>query len=79
MNLEKITKADLAEEMGVSRAYITMIANGTRKPSAEFVNKMESLGFTMSVNVNNLDSNALTLNQQVTSSILVRLISPSQL
>ena len=28
-----ITKAQLARELGVSRAYITMIANGKRKPS----------------------------------------------
>jgi len=47
-----------------------MIANGKRIPSVDFVNKMENLGFTLSANVNNLDSNVLTLNQQVQHSIL---------
>ncbi|MCJ7792239.1 MAG: helix-turn-helix transcriptional regulator [Dehalococcoidia bacterium] len=39
-----ITKAELARQLGVSRAYITMIANGTRKPSQDIVNKLQGLG-----------------------------------
>ena len=33
-------KAQLARELGVSRAYITMIASGRRKPSKKLVNKL---------------------------------------
>jgi transcriptional regulator with XRE-family HTH domain len=43
-----ITKAQLARELGVSRAYITMIANGKRKPSQKFVNKINRLNVNTS-------------------------------
>ncbi len=46
-----ITKAELARQLGVARAYITMIANGKRKPSQDIVNKLQGLG------VNNLNVN----------------------
>ena len=36
-----MSKSELAAELGVSRAYISMIASGKRKPSQEFVNKLE--------------------------------------
>lgn len=68
-----ITKSDIARELGVSRAYVTMIANGKRKPSPDIVNKMESLGFTTKQTVNKSNTNSLTLNQQVPSSSLGRL------
>ena len=32
MHNERITYEDLANEMGVTKAYISMILNGTRKP-----------------------------------------------
>ncbi len=43
INGSKITKAQLARELGVSRAYITMIANGKRKPSKKLVNKLGNI------------------------------------
>ena len=45
---QEITKAELARQLGVSRAYITMIANGKRKPSREVVNKLDSIGVNIS-------------------------------
>ena len=62
MKQKTITKAELARQLGVSRAYVTMIANGKRKPSEDIVNKVEA--------------NSLTLNQQVTGSTPVRLTTP---
>lgn len=32
MHVHKITSKELAEEMGVSRQYVSMILNGTRSP-----------------------------------------------
>jgi len=46
-----ITKAELARQLGVSRAYITMIANGKRKPSQDIVNRLQGLGVNK-LNVN---------------------------
>ena len=43
-----LSKAELAREIGVSRAYVTMLANGKRKPSQEVVNKLHSLGVNIS-------------------------------
>jgi len=40
INDSKITKAQLAKELGVSRAYITMIANGKRKPSQDIARRL---------------------------------------
>ncbi|MFC1987175.1 helix-turn-helix domain-containing protein [Chloroflexota bacterium] len=54
-----ISKAELARHIGVSRAYVTMLFNGKRSPTEEIVNKLHALG--------------VTLNQQVTGSIPVRL------
>ena len=73
MSKENVTMSDIAKELGVSRAYISMIASGKRKPNKDFVNKLENLGVTTKLNVNKLDTNSLTLNQQVTGSIPVRL------
>ena len=36
-------KAGLARQLGVSRAYMTMITNGKRKPSNDVVNKLGSI------------------------------------
>ena len=33
MHNERVTYDELAEEMGVSKAYVSMILNGDRKPS----------------------------------------------
>jgi len=67
-----IRMSDIAAELGVSRAYISMIASGKRKPSKDFVNKLEDLGVTAKLNVNNSDTNSLTLNQQVRGSSPLR-------
>lgn len=32
MHVEEITQQDLAEELGTSKAYISMMLNGARKP-----------------------------------------------
>ena len=32
MHNERVTRTELAAEMGVGKAYVTMILNGTRKP-----------------------------------------------
>ena len=45
-----ITKAQLARELGVSRAYITMITSGKRKPSKIIADKLNRL------NVNNVNT-----------------------
>jgi len=63
-----IAKAELARQLGVSRAYITMIANGRRKPSQDIVNKLNSLSFETNQIVNKTEANSLTLNQQVQGS-----------
>ena len=62
------TKAELARQLGVSRAYITMIANGKRKPSQDIVNKLNSLSFETNQIVNKSEANLVTLNQQVQGS-----------
>jgi len=38
-----MTKAELARQLGVSRAYITMLVNRKRKPTTEIVNKLKRL------------------------------------
>jgi len=62
------TKAELARQLGVSRAYITMIANGKRKPSEDIVNKLNTLSFETNQIVNKIEANSLTLNQPVQGS-----------
>jgi transcriptional regulator with XRE-family HTH domain len=39
-----MNKAELARQLGVSRAYVTMMCNGTKKPSQEMLTRIESLG-----------------------------------
>ena len=38
-----ITKAELARQLGVSKAYITMLCNGERKASQQLVNRIQTL------------------------------------
>jgi len=52
---QEITEAELALQLGVSRAYVTMLGNGRRKPSKEVVNKKRKLA------VNNTDYNISSL------------------
>ncbi len=48
-----ITKVELARQLGVSRAYITMITNGKRKPSEDIVNKLNGLGVNKQLQISN--------------------------
>ncbi|XZH52030.1 helix-turn-helix domain-containing protein [Clostridium perfringens] len=52
--LKGLNKSQLAREINVSPAYITMIENGTKTPSNEFIIR---LAFTLGVNPTELDSN----------------------
>ena len=52
-----MNKAELARQLGVSRAYVTMLASGKRKPSQEIVNKIRELA----VNNSNYSISSLTL------------------
>ena len=66
-----IKKAQLTRELGVSRAYITMINNGERKPSKEIVSKIRAIyGDKI---VNDRFGWSLTLNQPVGGSSAPRL------
>ena len=38
-----LTKSQLAKHLGVSRTYITLICQGKRQPSQQFVNKAQTL------------------------------------
>ena len=44
---KELTKAGLAKELGVSRAYISMLTSGKRKPSKKIINKLDTLGVTL--------------------------------
>jgi transcriptional regulator with XRE-family HTH domain len=39
----KISKAELASQLGVSRAYVTMLCSGRRKWTDELTNKLNGL------------------------------------
>ena len=41
-----LTKSQLAKHLGVSRTYITLICQGKRQPSQQFVNKAQTLAQT---------------------------------
>jgi transcriptional regulator with XRE-family HTH domain len=40
---QRMTKAELARHLGISRAYVTMLANGVRGPTQKIVNKIKEL------------------------------------
>ena len=46
-----ITKAEVARQLGISRAYVTMLVNGKRKPTKDIVNKLDTLGLTFNQGV----------------------------
>ena len=48
----KMNKAELARQLGVSRTYITLLANGKRKPSKSLVDKLAQLKLTPNAVVN---------------------------
>ena len=43
---KSITKAELARELGVSRTYVTLLAQGKRKPGQQLANKLNKLMLT---------------------------------
>jgi transcriptional regulator with XRE-family HTH domain len=43
MNKQTITKAEIARQLGVSRAYVTMLCNGKRKASDDLVLRIKGL------------------------------------
>ena len=47
-----ISKAQLARQLGVSRTYITLLAQGKRKPSKQMVGRLAALGLTANVTAN---------------------------
>ena len=53
---QEMTKAELARQLGVSRAYITMICSGKKKPSQKMLAKMKAI-MSQQV-VNNLVNNS---------------------
>jgi DNA-binding XRE family transcriptional regulator len=55
----RMTKAELARELGVSRSYITMIDQGKRTPSRKLTRKLKRLTG---------EANHLTFNQGVVGS-----------
>ncbi len=47
-----ITKAEIARQLGVSKAYISMIMGGKKKPSQDMMRKLHQLGVNLeSVNL----------------------------
>ena len=49
---ELTSKAELARQLGVSRTYITLLAQGKRKPSKRMVDRLAALGLTANLNAN---------------------------
>jgi transcriptional regulator with XRE-family HTH domain len=54
---QRMNKAELSRQLRVSRAYVTVLAIGKRKPSKEVVNKIRELA----VNNPNYSISSLTL------------------
>ena len=64
----KLSKAEIARQLKVSPAYVTMICGGQRNLSKRLQKKVNKLGLTN-------EFKNMTLNQQVTGSTPVRLTS----
>ena len=45
-------KAELARQLGVSRTYITLLAQGKKKPSKNMVDRLAALGLTANLTAN---------------------------
>jgi transcriptional regulator with XRE-family HTH domain len=43
---QRMNKAELARQVRVDRAYVTMLPNGKRKPRKETVNRLRELAVT---------------------------------
>jgi transcriptional regulator with XRE-family HTH domain len=47
-----MSKAELARQLGVSRTYITLLAQGKRKPSKCIFDRLAALGLTAKLDAN---------------------------
>ena len=47
-----ISKAEIARQLGVSRTYVTLLAQSKRKPSKKIVDKLTQLKLTRNADVN---------------------------
>ena len=77
---QEISRAELARRLGVSRTYVTLLLNNQRTPSHQVANKIRQLLLAADVSQRMHGPLAqlaeqLTLNQQVTGSIPVRLMN----
>ena len=58
MKTQKINQTELAEKCGVSKAYISMVLSGKRKPSKRLEEELVNIGFVNFSYKNNLLSHA---------------------
>jgi len=72
INSMPMSKAEIARQLGVSRTYVTLLAQGKRKPSKKIVDKLTRLKLTANLSVNSHAFEHLTFNQGVTGSRPVR-------
>ena len=63
-----ISKAELSRQLGVSRIYITLLAQGKRKPGKDMVDRLAALGLTAYLTANKGMHEHTTFNQGVTGS-----------
>jgi transcriptional regulator with XRE-family HTH domain len=47
-----ISKAELARQLGLSRTYVTLLAQGKRKPGKDMVDRLAALGLTANLTAN---------------------------
>ena len=47
-----MTQAELSKKLGVSKAYISMVLNGKKKPSKKLVSRLRELGIEVNSLVN---------------------------
>ena len=55
-------KSELARQLGVSRTYITLLAQGNRKPGKDMVDRLAALGLTANLNANQAMHEHTTFN-----------------
>lgn len=67
INSMPMSKAEIARQLGVSRTYVTLLAQGKRKPSKKIVDKLTRLKLTANLSVNSHAFEHLTFNQGVKS------------
>ena len=68
-----ISRAELARQLGVSRTYITLLAQGKRKPSQKIADKLAKLKLTANLGVNTCTHEQQTFNLLVAGSNPARL------